>query len=116
MERLMNLHPDISELRKIARALSADDEQIAATISASYRSSGKVWDPHTATAVYVRHKLSESHWVIVATAHPAKFESVVEPLIGRVLETPLSLAELLAKPSRFEEIDPKLEALAAALE
>jgi threonine synthase len=53
--------------------------------------------------------------VIVATAHPAKFESVVEPLIGRVLETPPSLTELLARPSKFEEIDPELEALVAAL-
>lgn len=115
MERLLNLHPDISELRRIARAFSVDDEEIAATISTSCGSTGRVWDPHTAAAVYVRDQLPGSHWVIVATAHPAKFESVVEPLIGRVLETPPSLTELLARPSKFEEIDPELEALVAAL-
>jgi len=115
MERLLNLHPDISELRSIAQAFSVNDEAIGATIKDRYRTLRELWDPHTAAAVYVRDKLSRSDWVIVATAHPAKFESVVEPLIGRVLETPSSLTELLAKPSDFEEIDPELEALVAAL-
>jgi threonine synthase len=52
----------------------------------------------------------------VATAHPAKFDSVVEPLIGESLVAPPSLRNFLEKPSRFEEIAPEFEALAEALQ
>ena len=37
-------------------------------------------------------------WVIVATAHPAKFDEIVEPLIGARLPIPVSLAAILARP------------------
>jgi threonine synthase len=51
----------------------------------------------------------------VATAHPAKFESVVKPLIREPLAVP-SLINLLDKTSHFEEIEPEFEALAEALQ
>jgi threonine synthase len=54
--------------------------------------------------------------VLVATAHPAKFNDVVEPLTGADVEVPEALAALLARPSRQVEIEPGLEALRAALE
>jgi threonine synthase len=47
----------------------------------------------------------------VSTAHPAKFETVVEPLIGRQLEVPEALAALLDAPGRFETINPDLAEL-----
>ncbi len=115
MERLLNLHADISELREIAQAFSVTDEEIMATIGRGYARLQQTWDPHTATAVHVRDNLPSSHWIIVATAHPAKFESVVEPLIGGVLKPPPSLTEMLGKPCHFEEMDPEFEALAEAL-
>ena len=116
IERLLHLHPEVSELRGIAQAFSVSDEGIASTIARGETSWGQVWCPHTATAVHVRESLETSHWIIVATAHPAKFESVVEPLIGHPLEVPRSLARLLERPSHFEEIDPEFEALAEALQ
>jgi threonine synthase len=115
MERLLSLHSDISELREIAQAISVSDEEITATIGQGYSQFQQTWDPHTATAVHVRGRLSSSHWIIIATAHPAKFESVVEPLIGGILKPQPSLAEILDKPCHFEEISPKFEALAEAL-
>lgn len=116
IERLLHLHPEVSELRGIAQAFSVSDEGIASTIARGETSWGQAWCPHTATAVHVRESLETSHWIIVATAHPAKFESVVEPLIGHPLEVPRSLAILLERPSHFEEIDPEFEALAEALQ
>jgi threonine synthase len=37
-------------------------------------------------------------WIAVATAHPAKFDSVVEPCIGRTVPVPPALGDLLARP------------------
>jgi len=70
----------------------------------------------TATAVHVHQRLSSPHWIIVATAHPAKSDSVVEPLIGGTLNALPFLAHLFEAPSRFEEIDPEFEALKEALQ
>lgn len=114
-ERLFDLHPELAELRGIARASSVTDEEIARTIRDEAARRGEVWDPHTATAVLVRARLRSPHWVVVATAHPAKFESVVEPLVGRAVEAPPCLAQLLGRPESFEELEPTFDALAAAL-
>jgi threonine synthase len=115
MERLLDLYPEIEELRKIAQSFSVSDQEITGTIAGDYRTRQLIWCPHTATAVRVRERLSSPHWIIVATAHPAKFESVVEPLIGRSVNIPPSLAQLFEAPSSFEEIDPEFEALREAL-
>lgn len=115
IERLFHLHPEVSELRKIARAFSVSDEEIAGAIARAEKSSGQAWCPHTAIAVHVRETLDDSDWVIVATAHPAKFESVVEPLIRHKLEVPPSLRNQFERTSHFEEIDPEFEALVEAL-
>jgi threonine synthase len=54
--------------------------------------------------------------VVVATAHPAKFNEIVEPIIGKKVGVPESLARLLALPQHFKDLPPTLGALAAALE
>jgi hypothetical protein len=48
---------------------------------------------------------------VVATAHPAKFEDVVEPLVGGPVAPPPALAELLDRPRHFLEIGPEAETL-----
>ncbi len=79
------------------------------------------WCPHTATAAEVYARLSAAErgrhpWVLVATAHPAKFNEIVEPIIGRPLAVPPSLERLLRLPQVFTDIAPTLPALAAALQ
>ena len=44
---------------------------------------------------------SRGRWVIVSTAHPAKFAEIVEPLIGRKVPVPGTLAKLFARPTEF---------------
>lgn len=115
-ERLLDLHHDFEELRGVARAFSITDGEIEHTIrEAAVRTPPEVWDPHTATAVLARSRIESPHWVVVVTAHPAKFETTVEPLIGREVEVPVSLSGLLNRPERFDELEPTFEALAAAL-
>jgi len=119
MERLRWLFPEIAVLRQKVSAQSVSDEEIRATIQRDHRELGQTWCPHTATAACVYRRFEPrrraGRWVLVATAHPAKFNDVVEPLIGEAVPVPGALAALLALPSRQVEIEPGLEALRAVL-
>ncbi len=115
MERLFQLYPQRQSLLAHAQALAVDDETIRREIAMGPEKWGRVWCPHTATAAHFRERLASDDWVIVATAHPAKFESIVEPLIGERVELPAQLRELLERPSRFEEIDADLDQLVARM-
>jgi threonine synthase len=120
MERLRWLYPEVADLQRKVTAQAVSDEQIRATIHRDYRELGQTWCPHTATAACVYRRLEASRraarWVLVATAHPAKFNDVVEPLIGANVPVPEALAALLALPSLQVEIEPGLEALRVVLE
>jgi threonine synthase len=53
----------------------------------------------------------EQPWAVVATAHPAKFENVVEPLVGHPVEVPSSLAAMLQRPANAETLAAEDSAL-----
>jgi threonine synthase len=119
MERLRWLFPGIERLRGQFSAYPVSDEEIRAAIRRDYRELGQTWCPHTATAAHVYRHLPagkrEERWVLVATAHPAKFNDVVEPLIGAGVPVPPALAELLSLPALERDISPSLDALRAIL-
>jgi threonine synthase len=120
MERLRSLHPELGEIRSSVSACVVEDEAIRARIRAGYQEFGQVWCPHTATAAeaYARlpaQRRDGGRWVLVSTAHPAKFREIVEPLIGREVAVPESLAKLFARPSECTEIDADLASLRDAL-
>src|SRR5690606_40783832 len=96
-------------------AIAVDDEVIGATIARRSERHGEVFCPHTATAVHVLETLradgAQGDWAVAATAHPAKFEAVVEPLVGRPVEVPPALAALLARPASAEPVRPDYDAL-----
>jgi threonine synthase len=121
MERIRALYPTIDSMREHLSAVSVDDATIRARIKEDFMHYGREWCPHTATAAEVYSRLSaedkRNHpWVVVATAHPAKFNEVVEPIIGETLDVPDSLDRLLRLPRHFVDLPPTLQALAAALE
>jgi threonine synthase len=120
MERLRALFPDIDSVRGAVRAESVTDEEIRARITSDFRTYGKTWCPHTATAaeVHARMPISEradGRWVVVSTAHPAKFHEIVQPLIGQRIEMPESLAKLFSRPVSCADLEPSLAALTDAL-
>jgi threonine synthase len=120
MERLRALYPQIEDLRGAVSACSVSDDEIRARIQAGYRDYGQIWCPHTATAAEAWHRLTaarrgERRWVLVSTAHAAKFREIVEPLIGREVPVPETLARLFARPTQYIEIDARLAALRAVL-
>jgi threonine synthase len=118
LERLMALFPGAGELAGQVEAHVVEDAAISARIRADHAAYGETWCPHTATAaeVYARLPAAERaarQWVLVATAHPAKFREIVEPLVGQV-DVPENLQRLYDLPSRFDEIDPSLSELRRA--
>ena len=120
MERLRALYPELSEIRSAVSAFAVSDEAIRARIRTGYLELGQVWCPHTATAAEAYAMLpaqrrDSGRWVLVSTAHPAKFREIVEPLIGREIAVPESLAKLFARPTACTEIDADLASLRDAL-
>jgi threonine synthase len=118
-ERLRHLYPDVAALRRAVSAYVVDDDAIRARIRVGWEQHGAIWCPHTAAAAeaLVRHKRDQAGarpWVIVATAHPAKFPETVEPIIGRKIEPPPALAAL-GEGGAVTEIAPDLESLRAAI-
>lgn len=121
MERLRNLIPDFAELRGTVEAYPVDDEAIRAQIAKDYARFGQVWCPHTATGFWVYDHLPASRrvgrpWIVCATAHPAKFETIVEPVIGRAVAVPEALADLLQRPTASVPLVPQLPRFAAELD
>jgi threonine synthase len=119
-ERLRWLYADAASLRDEFPVYAIDDAAIRATIRARYENYGEVVCPHTATAVRALEMVRQEGWAgghaVAATAHPAKFDSIVEPLIGRAVEVPPALAELLARPSHAEPMTAEYSDLRAFLE
>ena len=105
MERLFSLFPSYEEMKANVSAWSVSDEEIKKTIVDEYRKEGYVLCPHTACAERVRlDHFDAEPVIIVSTAHPAKFDTVVEPLIGATVPMPAALADLVNRPSTFTEI------------
>jgi threonine synthase len=116
LERLMSLFADVAALRSAVSAVSIDDEATRRRIRVDLERYGRVWCPHTAVAAEAFSRLSpeqrgRGRWVIVATAHPAKFREIVEPLVGRAVPLPASLERLFDRPSNFDEIAATLAEL-----
>ncbi len=107
-ERLRHWHRDDAELRAAFVAHAVDDATIADTIRNAPGRHGIVPCPHTATGLHVLERLrargDARPWAVVATAHPSKFDGIVEPLTGHVLELPPSLAETLSRPASAEPL------------
>ena len=102
-------------LRAAFSSASVSDEAIREVIQRRHAHFGEVFCPHTATAVSVLEGLRAAsipgYWAVAATAHPAKFESIVEPLIGRALEVPPALDALLRRPAQALPMPPDYDAL-----
>jgi threonine synthase len=109
MERLISLLS--SDAAVPVRAVSVSDAEIAATIAGGEKRWGQVFCPHTAAGVFVRESEKAGDWIVVSTAHPAKFETIVEPLVGHSVEVPAALAEILKKPATVVPIGSGLSDL-----
>jgi threonine synthase len=121
MERMRALYPSWREMHEQLSAGSVDDATIRSRIGEDFMRYGREWCPHTAAAAEVYNRLSEAErrdrpWVVVATAHPAKFNEIVEPITHKPIVVPESLDRLLHLPQHAVDLPPTIAALSAALE
>lgn len=115
-ERLLARFPQV---RHAIDADWADDEAIGRAIRRTWDRHGVAVCPHTACGMEVLERLrargDQGTWIVAATAHPAKFDTVVEPIIGTTVPVPPPLAALLARPSHADPLPADPSALASVL-
>ncbi len=121
MERLRFLFGEADQLQTVVSAISVSDAEIEAEIRMNFEQFGIATCPHTATATFSWRKMREAQqmpadWIIVATAHAAKFETIVEPLIGQEVPLPEEMARILSRQRRYIEIEPDLQSMAMAMD
>jgi threonine synthase len=110
---------DPGALQRTVSGTSIGDAETAECIADVYRRTGYVLDPHSAVAYRAQERhpgVGDSPTVVLATAHPAKFPDVVEKAIGRAVELPEGLAQVMDAEEHFSHIDPTLDALEAFLD
>lgn len=102
-ERLRWWHENDAGVRSAMAACSVSDDQIRQSITDAPQRHDVVPCPHTAVGLHALQELraqgDDRPWAVVATAHPAKFETVVEPLIHQQVVPPPALAAALARPA-----------------
>lgn len=91
--------------------VSVSDEETRSTIGEAHRRVGYLMDPHTAVAYRAVGDYREeaagyfgesdsTPFVVLATAHPAKFRDVIEPVIGEEIALPDRLKECMSRSKK----------------
>ncbi len=106
---------DLQALREVVAGSAWTDHETRECIRREWRDRGVALDPHTAVGLLgLRRELARrrrTSGVALATAHPAKFADVVEPLTGCPVAVPQAMQRLLDLPRRSVAAEPKLDAL-----
>jgi len=100
---------DISELKRILSASSITDDETRVTIKKIYNQYHYLLDPHGAIGYLSLERWQENNpgqkGFFVETAHPVKFYDVVEPIIGKKIPLPSSVAEIMDKNKVTTKMD-----------
>jgi threonine synthase len=108
-ERMRALYgDDVDCLRHDVRGVAFDDEAVKRAIADVFERHGYVLDPHSAIAWL---GLGGEPGIFLATAHPAKFREVIEPLIGRAVELPAALRDALGRTRQVTRVSARYEDL-----
>jgi threonine synthase len=107
---------DLEAMRHDITGCRFTDDDVRATIKRVYEERGYLLDPHSAIAYRGLKALDGRGGIFLATAHPAKFAEIVEPIIGRPVETPAPLAQALGQPQHIIRIRATLDRLLGMLD
>ena len=117
LKRLVALFAgDLEALRAVVKGVSIDDEETL-TVMKRRQEQGYWMCPHTAVGdaglEHLRDQWASSDGpeVLLATAHPAKFDAAVHQATGQEPPMPERLAQCLTLPMQFEELEPDYPAL-----
>jgi threonine synthase len=120
---------DLDAMRRDVVGARYVDDEVRDAIQRTFETRGYLLDPHSAIAYLgirggqgglggrvgqggrVGRVGQGDVGIFLATAHPAKFAEIVEPIIGRAIPKPAGLAEALAQPRQILRIDATLDAV-----
>ncbi len=100
-------------------ATRVDEDEVAATMAATFQRTGVVVDPHSAVGLAAAGRCRPDPAVPVvslATASPAKFPEAVEAATGVHPSLPPRLADVLALPERLTPVGVDLDEVRAVVE
>ena len=97
-------------MRNLFDADRVSEAEVEREISGLYSTQKEFLDPHTAVGVHVIRgmKLLDGPAAVMATAHPAKFNSVVEEATGIAVPQPAEIAGLMHKTERCVDLPNEL--------
>ena len=97
---------DFDLIKKNLSSFSFSDELTKAAMEKVYHESGYVMDPHGAVGYLGLKQYMKNHQdtqgIFLETAHPVKFLEVVEPVIGKQIEFPEQIKNIM---NRTKEAD-----------
>src|SRR5262249_14393941 len=115
---------ELSAMRRDITGVSVQEDRVRDTIRRVFETRGYLLDPHSAIAYLGLAgqvgRVGEGGrvgqvGVFLATARPAKFAEIVEPIIGQTVEKPEPLAQALSLPRHIIRIDASLDAVKTVL-
>ena len=114
LERLQWLfNGDLDAMRKVITTSAHTDADVRRAIAELHTKFEYVADPHT--AIGYLGAPAKTNAIFLATAHPAKFREVVEPVIGIPVRLPKALEDTLAREKVVQRIGPTLGELSKLL-
>jgi len=116
LARILHLYgEDLTLLRRDLTSRRVTDQETLDTIGRVHREHGYLLDPHTAVGYHAMEKElaseTEALGVLLATAHPAKFSEVVEPVLDQEVPIPAELARCMNQERVVTEMEPEAAAL-----
>jgi threonine synthase len=116
LRRILHLYAnDLRALRQDLVGRRVSDPETLACIRKVHETHGYVLDPHSAVGFHALEEELESRHntvgVLLATAHPAKFAEVVEPVLGEPLPIPSELFGCLEGTRHVVRAEPRLDAI-----
>ena len=116
LERLQWLfNGDLPAMKTVITTSTHTDDEVRSAIAALFQNYGYVADPHTAIGYLGVPQKRTGQSLFLATAHPAKFREVVQPVIKKDVPLPDALAATLARKKDVQRIRPELAELAKLL-
>jgi threonine synthase len=109
-------HGSLQEMLKDIRGCRVEEAETVTAMQDCLRRFNYVIDPHGAVGYHAWQRLRsqfppDCHGVLLETAHPAKFGSVVKSALGMEVEIPERLAGIIKKEKNSTLVAPEFSAL-----
>jgi threonine synthase len=118
LARMRTLYGDnLERLKQDVEAVSVNEQETLDELKRTYEKTGYILDPHTAVGVAaarrVQHEMSVDvpAFIVLATAHPAKFAEIIEPMMGAKVKVPRELQDVTSKQKKSVAIVAEYKSL-----